>query len=76
MLREVPPGEGDEEVGVGSVLDVTVFDRGDHLDITGVSKGKGFAGGMKRHGFGGGPATHGGMFDRTRLFTYLLRHGG
>ena len=64
VLQEVPPGEGDEEVEVGSVLDVTVFDRGDHLDVTGVSKGKGFAGGMKRHGFAGGPSTHGGMFDR------------
>jgi large subunit ribosomal protein L3 len=64
VLQEVPPGEGDEEVEVGSVLDVTVFDRGDHLDITGVGKGKGFAGVMKRYGFAGGPSTHGGMFDR------------
>ena len=63
-LKEVPLGEGDEELKVGSVLDATVFDRGDRLDITGVSKGRGFSGGMKRHGFSGGPKTHGGMFDR------------
>lgn len=64
VLKEVPLGEDDEELEVGSVIDATVFDRGDRLDITGVSKGRGFAGGMKRHGFSGGPKTHGGMFDR------------
>ncbi len=64
ILQEVPLGEEDEEVEVGAVLDVTVFDRGDRLDVTGVSKGKGFAGGVKRHGFSGGPKSHGGMFDR------------
>jgi large subunit ribosomal protein L3 len=64
VLQEVPLGEGDEGLEVGSVLDATVFDRGDRIDVTGVSKGKGFAGGMKRHGFKGGPASHGGMFDR------------
>jgi|MDTC01.1.fsa_nt_gb large subunit ribosomal protein L3 len=64
VVREVPIGEGDEELEVGSVLDATVFDRGDRLDVTGVNKGRGFAGGIKRHGFSGGPKTHGGMFDR------------
>ncbi len=63
-LREVPLGEGDEELETGSLIDVTIFDRGDRLDVTGTSKGRGFAGVMKRHGFGGGPASHGGMFDR------------
>jgi len=63
-LREVPLTEEDAELEAGSLIDVTIFDRGDRLDVTGVSKGRGFAGVMKRHGFGGGPASHGGMFDR------------
>ncbi len=63
-LREVPLGDGDADLAAGSLIDVTIFDRGDRLDVTGTSKGRGFAGVMKRHGFGGGPASHGGMFDR------------
>ena len=42
-----------------------VLSVGDLVDVTGVSKGKGFAGVMKRHGFRGGPATHG-QSDRAR----------
>ena len=63
-LKEVPSPSDKEDLSEGEILDVTVFDRGSFVDISGISKGKGFAGGMKRHGFGGGPATHGGMFDR------------
>jgi large subunit ribosomal protein L3 len=37
----------------------------DEVDVTGVSKGKGFAGLIKRHHFGGGAATHGSMFHRA-----------
>lgn len=44
---------------VGQELAADVFAAGDLVDITGVSKGKGFAGVMKRHGFGGLPASHG-----------------
>ena len=44
---------------VGQELAADVFAAGDFVDITGVSKGKGFAGVMKRHGFGGLPASHG-----------------
>ncbi|HSP04859.1 MAG TPA: 50S ribosomal protein L3 [Acidimicrobiales bacterium] len=44
---------------VGQELAADVFAAGDLVDITGVSKGKGFAGVMKRHGFGGMPASHG-----------------
>lgn len=44
---------------VGQELAADVFAAGDLVDITGVSKGKGFAGTMKRHGFGGLPASHG-----------------
>lgn len=42
-----------------------VFKAGDYVDVVGTSKGKGFAGVMKRHGFGGGPMTHG-QSDRQR----------
>lgn len=44
---------------VGQELAADVFAAGDLVDVTGVSKGKGFAGVMKRHGFGGLPASHG-----------------
>jgi large subunit ribosomal protein L3 len=50
---------------VGQKLDASLFAVGDLVDVTGVSKGKGFAGAMKRHGFGGGPITHG-QSDRAR----------
>ena len=54
-----------ETVKVGDVVDVSLFKEGDMVDVTGVSKGKGFAGVVKRHGFAGGPKTHG-QSDRHR----------
>ena len=50
---------------VGQKLDASLFAVGELVDVTGQSKGKGFAGGIKRHHFGGGPVTHG-QSDRTR----------
>ena len=50
---------------VGQEITVGVFSRGDRVDITGRSRGKGFAGVVKRHGFGGGPASHGAHFHRA-----------
>ncbi|MDR0632654.1 MAG: 50S ribosomal protein L3 [Holosporales bacterium] len=44
---------------VGDVISASYFEAGQLVDVTGVSKGKGFAGSMKRHGFGGLRATHG-----------------
>lgn len=44
---------------VGETFDVTHFEAGQFVDVTGVTVGKGFAGAMKRHGFGGLRATHG-----------------
>jgi large subunit ribosomal protein L3 len=44
---------------VGQRLDVSLFEAGDLVDVTGVSKGKGFAGHVKRHHFKRGPKTHG-----------------
>lgn len=48
-----------EEYKPGSLLDVKAFEGVQYVDVSGVSKGKGFAGVMKRHGFGGQPASHG-----------------
>jgi large subunit ribosomal protein L3 len=50
---------------LGQTLDVSVFKVGDLVDVIGISKGRGFAGVMKRHGFAGGPATRG-QSDRQR----------
>ena len=50
---------------VGKKIGVEVFKPGDRVDVSGISKGKGFAGVMKRHGFHGGPKTHG-QSDRWR----------
>lgn len=52
-------------VQVGQKIDVDMFKPGDLIDVTGVSKGKGFAGVVKRHHFAGGPKTHG-QSDRHR----------
>lgn len=50
---------------VGQVIDCGVFKAGERIDVSGTSKGRGFAGVMKRHGFRGGPKTHG-QSDRAR----------
>jgi len=50
---------------VGQTLTVDVFKAGELVDVTGVSKGRGFQGGVKRHGWYGGDATHGSMFHRA-----------
>lgn len=49
----------------GQIIDVSIFQVGDRVDIIGTSKGKGFAGAVKRHSFRGGPKTHG-QSDRHR----------
>jgi len=53
------------DVSVGDVLKVDVFAPGERVDVIGTSKGKGFAGGVKRYHFSGGPKTHG-QSDRHR----------
>ncbi|MBI2852705.1 MAG: 50S ribosomal protein L3 [Chloroflexi bacterium] len=57
--------EATEGIKVGDSVDVKLFSPGDLIDVTGVSKGKGFAGVVKRHHFAGGPKTHG-QSDRHR----------
>jgi large subunit ribosomal protein L3 len=50
---------------IGRALTVDMFVSGELVDVTGVTKGKGFQGGVKRHGWYGGDATHGSMFHRA-----------
>ena len=49
----------------GQEIGLDIFNEGDFVDIVGTTKGKGFAGVVKRHGFRGGRATHGSMFHRA-----------
>jgi len=63
-LREFRVGDS-EAIKAGERIDVSLFKAGDLVDITGVSKGKGFAGVVKRHHFAGGPKTQG-QSDRHR----------
>lgn len=60
ILREFTRFEEGSKKKFGEVLDVTVFSEGEFVDVSGISKGKGFQGVVKRYGFGGvGDATHG-----------------
>ena len=54
----LPEGEGDD-LEAGAELNVEMFEAGELVDVTGTSKGKGFAGGVKRHNFRTQDATHG-----------------
>jgi large subunit ribosomal protein L3 len=65
FIREFHVKESDEEAQVGSKVLVNQFAPSDQVDVTGISKGKGFAGFVKRHKFRGGAATHGSMFHRA-----------
>ena len=63
-LREFRTGRA-SEYKIGQQLTVEQFEAGDRVDVAGKSKGRGFAGVVKRHGFRGGPRTHG-QSDRQR----------
>ena len=63
ILKEFAPDAG-EEVKVGDVLTVKNFAGVKYVDVTGITKGKGFAGVLKRYGFAGGNMTHGGHSKR------------
>jgi len=54
-----------ENFEVGQELKADLFNVGDFVDVTGTTKGRGFAGVVKRYGFKGGRATHGSMFHRA-----------
>ncbi|MEX1026516.1 MAG: 50S ribosomal protein L3 [Candidatus Paceibacterota bacterium] len=57
-LREFRSDDGGS-MAVGDALDVSLFSVGDSVHISGITKGKGFQGGVKRHGFSGAPKSHG-----------------
>ena len=66
ILREFLSGGGEEPLKVGEQILVSqVFKADDKVAVLGTSKGRGFAGLIKRHHFGGGAATHGSMFHRA-----------
>ena len=65
LLREIRLPESAEETKVGQRVLVDGFAPGELVDVTGVSKGKGFQGGVKRWHYRGGDETHGSMFHRA-----------
>ncbi len=65
-LREFRLSSRDEtDYEIGDMIKADVFEPGERVDVVGISKGRGFAGVVKRYGFAGGPATHG-QSDRHR----------
>lgn len=79
LLRKLHEVHVDDASAVGDVVKVDIFEAGQKVDVSGVSKGKGFAGVMKRHNFAGAPASHGiskihrmpnsnGSVDAARVF--------
>src|SRR5262245_13846016 len=67
VVREIRLEKGEMLQGyqVGQTVGADLFTPGELVDIVGVTKGKGFQGGIKRHGWSGGDATHGSMFHRA-----------
>lgn len=67
VLRElrIESGETGEGTNVGDKVLVDLFTENDFVEVIGTSKGRGFAGFIKRHGFSGGRASHGSMFHRA-----------
>lgn len=55
----------ESELKTGDEITADIFNEGDHVDVSATSKGKGFAGVIKRHGFKGGPGGHGSHFHRA-----------
>ena len=79
LLRKLHEFQVEDASAVDDVVRVGIFEAGQKVDVTGISKGKGFAGVMKRHNFGGAPASHGiskihrmpnsnGSVDAARVF--------
>jgi len=65
FLRELRLGPGDDDLKTGDRVLVDQFKPSDKVDVIGVSKGRGFAGLVKRHHYRGGDASHGSMFHRA-----------
>src|SRR5207245_5966140 len=62
---ENPAAETNGQVKIGDKVLVDIFQDEKFVDVTGTSKGRGFAGVVRRHHFGGGPKSHGSMFQIT-----------
>jgi large subunit ribosomal protein L3 len=65
VLREFRLQDATDEINVGDKVLVDLFAENDVVEVIGTSKGRGFAGFIKRHGFSGGRASHGSMFHRA-----------
>jgi large subunit ribosomal protein L3 len=65
FMRELPLGPGDGDLKAGDKVLVDQFKPLDKVDVVGISKGRGFAGVVKRHHFRGGEGSHGSMFHRA-----------
>ncbi len=65
VRREVDLDDAGNAPKEGDQVLVSLFEAGDQVDVTGISRGRGFQGVVTRHGFGGGGATHGSMFHRA-----------
>ncbi len=63
-LTEQPQQNGEADLHIGGKIDLSVFQPGDLVQVTGISKGKGFSGVIKRHGFRRAPETHGADHQR------------
>jgi len=74
FVREVRIDGPDEEIEPGQKITVEIFDDVAHVDVIGVSKGKGHAGVMKRYNFGGQSATHG-VERKHRSIGSIASHG-
>ncbi|MBL8214057.1 MAG: 50S ribosomal protein L3 [Bryobacterales bacterium] len=65
FLKELTLRPGDDDLKPGDKILVDQFRTREMVDVTGVSKGRGYASLMKRHNFRGGPGSHGSMFNRA-----------
>lgn len=64
LIREVEMEQGSDLPSDSRLVGIEIFSEGQRVDVQAVSKGRGFAGGMKRHGWSGQPMTHGSMMHR------------
>ncbi|MGB0925105.1 MAG: 50S ribosomal protein L3 [Minisyncoccia bacterium] len=60
-------GENTSDLKIGDELTADIFETGDMVAVSGISKGKGFQGGVKRHGFKGAPTSHGHRHDTRKV---------
>ncbi|HRN77680.1 MAG TPA: 50S ribosomal protein L3 [Candidatus Dependentiae bacterium] len=77
FVKEIRLDDALQDVTVGHPLNFnTIIAEGDIVDVSGITKGSGFAGVVKRHGFGGGPKSHGSMFKRIPGSISFMRSQG